>query len=96
VEAIASTMVAVFPSVFLFDDPNYANTIVYGATSRVTVDDVTHNLALESAPLVVDAAMSALDEGRLRPSDYQGQVYTDDLAPIERLIDQIILGYISR
>jgi len=96
VDAIASTMAAVFPSIFLLDDPNYANTIVFGATSRVTVDDVTHNLALESAPLVVDAAMSALDEGRLRPSDYQGQVYTDDLAPIERLIDQIILGYISR
>jgi hypothetical protein len=28
-------------------------------------------------------------------SPYHGQVFTDDLAPVERLIDQIILGYVS-
>jgi spermidine synthase len=95
VDALASTMAAVYPTVFLLDDTSFPNTIVYGTTEKVTVDDVTHNLTLESAPLVSDAAATALAEGELRVSPYHGQVYTDDLAPIERLIDEVILGYIE-
>ena len=95
VSALASTMAAVFPSVFLIDDPNFANTVVYASTVPVTVDDVAHNLGLVSAPLASDAAKSALLEGTLRLSPYHGQVYTDDLAPIEQLIDQIIFSYLT-
>lgn len=95
VDALASTMAAVFPSVLLLDDPNYSNTVVYASTEKVSVDDATHNLHLVSAPLAVDAAASALDQGKLRMSPYHGQVYTDDLAPIEQLIDQIIFSYLT-
>ncbi len=95
VDALASTMAAVFPTVLLVDDPNYANTVVFASTESITVDDVTHNLELVSAPLAIDAAQSALQEGKLRASPYHGQVYTDDLAPIEQLIDQIIFSYIT-
>ena len=95
VDALASTMAAVFPSVLLLDDPNYTNTVVYASTETVTVDDVIHNLRLVTAPLAADAAASALDEGKLRLSPYHGQIYTDDLAPIEQLIDEIIFGYLT-
>ena len=40
-------------------------------------------------------ASSAIGEGNLRVSEYHSQVYTDDLAPVERLIDEIIFGYVS-
>jgi spermidine synthase len=95
VDALASTMAAVFPSVMLLDDPNYTNTVVYASTEPVTVDDVTHNLHLVTAPLATDAAAGALDQGKLRMSTYHGQVYTDDLAPIEQLIDEIIFSYLT-
>ena len=95
VDALASTMAAVFPTVMLVDDPNYANTVVFGSTVPITVDDVTRNLELVSAPLASDAARSMLQEGRLRLSPYHGQVYTDDLAPIEQLIDEIIFSYVT-
>jgi len=95
VDALASTMAAVYPTVLLVDDPVYANTVVYGTTEPVTLDDVTHNLQLESAPLANAAAQSMLEEGKLRVSPYHGQVYTDDLAPIEQLIDEIIFSYIT-
>jgi hypothetical protein len=68
---------------------------VYASTQPITVSDVTRNLELESAPLATDAAQSVLQEGKLRVSPYHGQVYTDDLAPIEQLIDQIIFSYIT-
>ena len=95
VDAIASTMAAVYPSVFLVDVPEFANTLVYGSTQPTTLADVEHNLGLISEPLAKDVASSAIGEGKLRVSEYHGQVYTDDLAPVERLIDEIIFSYVS-
>jgi spermidine synthase len=95
VDAIASTMAAVYTNVYLIDDPNFNNTLVFGTTVPVTMDDVDHNLGLVSSPLAKDAAQSTLAGGWVKPSPYHGQVFTDDLAPVERLIDQIIFGYVS-
>jgi spermidine synthase len=93
VDAIASTMAAVYPSVFLVDVPEFANTLVYGSTKPTTIADVEHNLGLISEPLAQTVADSTMSEGALRVSPYHGQVFTDDLAPVERLIDEIIFSY---
>ena len=93
VDAIASTMAAVYPSVFLVDVPDFTNTMIYGSTQPTTVADVEHNLGLISEPLARTIATSAMTEGGLRVSLYHGQVFTDDLAPVERLIDEIIFSY---
>jgi spermidine synthase len=95
VAALASTMAAVFPSVMLLDDPNYTNTVVYASAEPTVPADVIHNLGLIRAPLATEAAKSAVDQGKLRVSSYHGQVYTDDLAPIEQLIDEIIFSYVT-
>jgi spermidine synthase len=95
VDAIASTMAAVYPSVFLVDVPAFNNTLVYGTTSPVTVADVEHNLGLINEPVAQSVAQSVINEGRLRVSPYHSQVFTDDLAPVERLIDEIIFGYVT-
>jgi spermidine synthase len=93
VDAIASTMAAVYPSVFLIDVPQFTNTMVYGSTQPTTLADVEHNLGLTSEPLAKDVAASAIAQGNLRVSQYHSQVFTDDLAPVERLIDEIIFSY---
>ena len=95
VAAIASTMAAVYTNVFVIDDKSFNNTLVYGTTEKTTRDDITHNLGQISAPLARDAAQEALLPGRLLPSPYNGQVYTDDLAPVEQLIDDIIFSYVT-
>src|SRR5436190_1912648 len=95
VDALASTMAAVYANVFLVDVPALSNTLVYGSTEPVTVDDVEHNVGLISEPVAQDVARSVINEGRLRVSPYHSQVFTDDLAPVERLIDEIIFGYLS-
>ena len=95
VSAIASTMAAVYPSIFLVDDPDFANTLVYASTQPTTISDVEHNLGLMQEPAAQTIATSAMGEGRLRVSPYHGQVFTDDLAPVERLIDEIIFSYIT-
>jgi spermidine synthase len=93
VDAIASTMAAVYPNVFLVDVPDFSNTMVYGTTEPTTIADVEHNLGLINEPLARAVATSAMSDGGLRVSQYHGQVFTDDLAPVERLIDQIIFTY---
>ena len=93
VEALASTMAAVFPTVFLVDVPEFSNTLIYGTTEPVTIDDVEHNLGLINEPVARDVAQDVLGSGSLRVSPYHGQVFTDDLAPVERLIDEIIFSY---
>ncbi|HEY3120879.1 MAG TPA: fused MFS/spermidine synthase, partial [Vicinamibacteria bacterium] len=95
VDALASTMAAVYPSVFLVDVPAFSNTLVYGTTEPTTLQDVEHNLGLVSEPYAQDIARSVVNEGRLRVSPYHGQVFTDDLAPVERLIDEIIFSYVT-
>ena len=95
VDAIASTMAAVYPSVFLVDVPEFSNTLVYGTTETVMLADVEHNLGLVNEPFARDVAQSVLSDGRLRVSPYHSQVFTDDLAPVERLIDEIIFGYVT-
>jgi spermidine synthase len=95
VDAIASTMGSVYPSVYLVDVPEFSNTLVYGSAEPITTEDIRHNLGLASEPFVRKVGASAVGEGRLRVSPYHGQVFTDDLAPVERLIDEIILGYVS-
>ena len=93
VDAIASTMAAVYPSVFLVDVPAFSNTLVYGSTVPITIADVEHNLGLVNEPVAQDVARSVVNDGRLRVSPYHDQVFTDDLAPVERLIDEIIFNY---
>ena len=95
VDALASTMAAVYPNVFLVDVPAFSNTLVYGTMEPTTIEDVQHNLGLISEPLAQDVARSVINDGRLRVSPYHGQVFTDDLAPVERLIDEIIFGYVT-
>jgi spermidine synthase len=95
VDAIASTMAAVYTNVYLIDDPNFNNTLVFGTTEPVTMEDVDHNLALVNSPLASEAAQAVLAGGWVKPSPYHGQVFTDDLAPVERLIDEIIFSYVS-
>jgi spermidine synthase len=96
VDAIASTMAAVYPSVFLVDVPDFTNTMIYASTEPTTLADVEHNLGLIQEPLAQAVAESAVNDGRLRVSPYHDQVFTDDLAPVERLIDEIIFSYATQ
>ena len=93
VDAIASTMAAVYPSVYLVDVPAFSNTLVYGTMERVTMADVVHNLGLINEPVAKQVAQTVVNDGRLRVSPYHDQVFTDDLAPVEKLIDEIIFNY---
>jgi len=45
-------------------------------------------------PLLRQVASTALTEGRVREVTSAPVVFTDDWAPVEKIVDQIVLGYV--
>lgn len=91
VDAIASTMRPVYDNVYLLDPPQYLNTLVFGTTENTSLDDVDHNIQLARGALLGQVASDVLSENTIRPSPYHETPFTDDVAPVENLIDSIIL-----
>ncbi len=91
VDAIASTMNAVYPYVFAVDVERYDNTILVGTMQPGTVADFAANAAALPDGVLRTVAERAISTGDPRPIDPGGQVFTDDHAPVELVIDQIIV-----
>lgn len=97
VDAIASTMRAVFPYVYAIDTTRFDNTLLIGSFSPTGITD----LSLRAAALAPDSplqttAAEALSDGDVRALDPGGEVWTDDHAPVEQVIDLIILDEARR
>jgi spermidine synthase len=107
VNALASTMLAVFPEVYVIDT-RLSNAILVGVNTPV--GDGAANFVANSAAMADLAAEEtryqalqlvmywALNEGRFGPvrafsaTEARFDPFTDDLAPVERLIDGLILS----
>ena len=89
VDVLASTMRAVFPYIYVLDLPTgYNNSLIYGTLHPIS-DDELHAAALATGNAALEEI--ALRPWRLRAGAASVVVYTDDLAPVERLIDDIIV-----
>jgi SAM-dependent methyltransferase len=95
VEALASTMRDVFPHVVAIDVSRYTNTILIGSDAPLSVDALIANLArLPQESPVREVADWSLAPGNIRAMPATmvpgGLVFTDDRAPVELVIDQMI------
>jgi spermidine synthase len=90
--AVSSTLRAVFP--FLARDPSEpTNTLLIASTAAISA----RTLGASASSLPADLRATALaSASRLAPALGHGPVYTDDLAPVEWLVDESIIGYVSR
>ena len=95
VDALSGTLLQVYPSVHALDVPQSFNTILV-ATRQPTLSDnlranIAHRVDTVDARLydiLVDASAALVP---LADSDI---VFTDDLAPVERLVDSIVLDFL--
>jgi spermidine synthase len=91
VEALASTMRDVFPYVVAIDVDRYTNTILIGSQTLLSADALIANVErLPDASPVHEVAGWSLTSGNIRAIDPGGLVFTDDRAPVELVIDQMI------
>ncbi|RPJ51638.1 MAG: spermine synthase [Chloroflexi bacterium] len=96
INAIASTIGAVFPSVYVMDVPETFNSIIYATVQPTDFSNLDANLAFLNSrggtpPLLLEPVQTAL--ANIQPAPPQGQVFTDDLAPIEWITNAIVVDF---
>lgn len=97
VDALGGTLTAVFPRVFVLDTSHhFTNSLLFATSSETTVASFRSRAVAQTNPRLKPIVDDALAAGNVREMRPNGIVFTDDLAPVERLIDDIILGYIRK
>ncbi len=95
VDAMTATMRQVFPTVHAMDVPSSLNTILVATRQPTTPDNLAQNLALMGGnihpmlPLALDTASQTLV-----PAVESSVIFTDDDAPVEQIVDRMVLEYI--
>jgi predicted membrane-bound spermidine synthase len=96
VEALAQTMHSVFPSVYIIDSALDENSLIIGTNAHTTIQNFYLNTLNMPNPLLHDVALSSIRTGNIREELGSKVYFTDDKAPVEQLIDSIILGDIGK
>lgn len=90
VEALAQTMHTVFPSVYIINTQRFANSIIVGTNTPTALNNFFINSDNLSNPLLRSVALASMSYGNMRVEQKANPYFTDDKAPVEQLIDQII------
>ena len=95
VDALSGTLTAVFRKTFVIDTAGrFNNSLVFATDAPASVEQFRARAEAETNPKLQPIISDALAVGNLRQAHPNGIVFTDDLAPVERLIDDIIVSYI--
>jgi len=97
VNVISDTMRSVFPNVYLIDTPAFTNTMVIGTKNPTALANFAANInavrQTDPNSALVTLGDAAIKDGHLCEAVPGPQIFTDDLAPVEDLIDRILLDY---
>lgn len=92
VNALASTLRDVFPYVLAVDVGRYNNTMLIASDSPLSVDSLAKHVAeLPADSPVREVSRWIAESGNAREIEPGGLVFTDDHAPVELVIDTMIL-----
>lgn len=95
VDALASSLLQVFPSVHSVDVPNSFNTLLYASVEPTKTQNLISNtnlLPADTSPHLKQ--ILDLTIRHLSPVSDSGVIFTDDFAPIEALVDSIVLRFL--
>ncbi|HUR04453.1 MAG TPA: fused MFS/spermidine synthase, partial [Nonomuraea sp.] len=99
VDVIATTMRAVYPHVYIIDVATMGNSMIIGSMEPNGLANFAANAQTANNPLLQEVFQASLQKGHMRevaPAAETGlQVFTDDRAPVEEVIDQLILSYVT-
>ncbi len=95
VAAMTSTLLTIFPTVHTIDIPNSLNSILVATVQPTDSANVALNLAqlpVESDDLLAAALQTAVQN--LVPTAGSDIIFTDERAPVETIIDGLVLRYL--
>lgn len=98
IEALTTTLKEVFPTVWVMDIPGSLNSMVYATNQPTSFENLEANFAYLSAQggthqLLLDSIQKVLTYRQ--PDPQETVVLTDDLAPIETIVNRMVLSYIT-
>ncbi len=93
VNALASTMKSVYPNVFAIDTAAYLNTLIYATNQPMTIQQFWNNAEKVRDPYLTTILEWVRSSGNIRELSMTERPFTDDWAPVERVIDQMIYKY---
>ncbi len=95
VEALAQTMRSVFPNVYIIDTQRFENSLVIGTNAPTSLSNFYSNTTGLSNPSLKSIADASIAYGHIREEKTTSVYFTDDRAPVEQLIDQIIFDAVQ-
>src|SRR5438876_6674674 len=96
VEALAQTMRAAFSNVYIIDTARFENSLVIGTNASTSPGNFFTNTAKLTNPLLKSIAATSITYGHIREEKTSNVYFTDDRAPVEQLIDQIIFDAVQK
>jgi spermidine synthase len=96
INAMVGTIGSVFPSVYVVDVPGTFNSIVFATLRPTQPENLRMNLARlgrSGAPAVLLDVLQKSVAG-LQPTPVSNIVFTDDHAPVEQLVNSIVIRFI--
>lgn len=94
-QAMANTMLEVFPTVFRLDVPDSLNTILVATRQPTTADHLIANteaISPDEHPILAEALQDAVMS--LQPLQTNDIVFTDDRAPVETIVNDMTLEFL--
>ncbi|NJN83524.1 MAG: fused MFS/spermidine synthase, partial [Caldilineaceae bacterium] len=102
VDALAATLLTLFPSVYVIDEPAppnaLANSLVVATAEPTDLTNLAENVGALPADLPTEFlgfARAAVIHARVAEPDPETPIFTDDRAPVERVVHQIILDFLT-
>jgi len=95
VDALANTLSFVYPSIHAMDVPNSFNTILTATVQATEPDNLRQNIsyAVDDVNSVLYEILS-IGAAALVPPGESDILFTDDRAPVETLVDSIVLNFL--
>jgi spermidine synthase/uncharacterized membrane protein len=97
IDGLATTMAEIFPSIHVMDIPGSLNTMIFATKQPTTRENFADNmirLAQDTSldPVLVTTMASTFTN--LQPGYQTTTVFTDDLAPIEWIVNNMVVNFV--
>ncbi len=97
INGLATTMATIFPSIYTVDIPGSLNTMIFATKQKTMPENFAMNLlALSSDPTVNPLLITTMQVtfGNLKTDYETTTVFTDDHAPIEWIVNDMVIRFI--
>ncbi|MBT3241017.1 MAG: fused MFS/spermidine synthase [Chloroflexi bacterium] len=97
IDALVTTLSTIYPSIHVMDIPRTFNSMVYASKQITSMDNLSNNLNQliinpDTDPLLIESILRVIDYQKGLPEPTI--VFTDDHAPVEWIINKMVLGYL--